>query len=212
MKNILLEEWSHTGETECFSTIVPDGCRDIILRQDPEGRSSIFISPLASGISNVKIAVGDWFHGFRLMPGTTIDESAFGTFMENNCSLNKLDKTWLEQFCFMKSSVHEALEGLKSDLGSIDTVSRHLGVSVRTLQRHIKSETGMSPKFWSSLVRARRCARMLEDHPSLTEVALLSGYSDQSHMTRELQRWFNCSPSSLQKGCLQAEINFSGYD
>ncbi|WP_284218295.1 helix-turn-helix domain-containing protein [Agaribacter marinus] len=212
MNNILLEEWMHTGERESFSMIVPDGCRDIILIQDIEGSSSCFISSLASSTYDVKITAGVQFHGFRLTPGTTINEASFRAFIENNPSLDKIDKTWLEHFCSMKSSVHEALEGVRSDLDSIGIISRNLGVSVRTLQRHIKSETGMSPQFWRSLVRARRCARTLEEQPSLAEAALRSGYSDQSHMTRELQRWFNCTPSALKSGCLQTEINFSGYD
>lgn len=212
MNNILLEEWTHIGERESCSIIVPDGCRDVILRQDIDGRSFCFISSLASTTYDVKITAGVQFHGFRLTPGTTINEASFRAFIESNPPPDKIDKKWLEYFCSMKSSVHEALEGLRSDLDSVDTISRNLGVSVRTLQRHLKSETGESPLFWRSLVRARRCARMLDDQLSLTETALQAGYSDQSHMTRELQRWFNCTPSALKNGCLQTEINFSGYD
>lgn len=98
------------------------------------------------------------------------------------------------------------------DAGLISSVSKKLGVSERTLQRHIKSETGKSPHFWRMLVRAKRCARILGGKYTLTDAVLLSGYSDQSHMTREIQRWFNCTPSALKNGSSQIEVHLLGYD
>ncbi len=212
LNTILLEEWGYRDLCDSTSIIVPDGCRDIIVKQNTNGYTSFFISPLSSCSYDVEITAGIQFQGFRLMPGTTINEASLMMFMQNNRSLNELDRVWLENFCLMKPSVYEALEGLRSDLESINAVSKNLGVSIRTLQRYIKSETGMSPYFWRSLVRARRCARTLGEKPTLTDAALSSGYSDQSHMTRELKQWFNCTPSALQNGNLQTEVHLSGYD
>lgn len=212
MNNILLEEWKYTGTSNSSSTVVPDGCRDIIISTDTQGQSSCIITSLDVSAYNTEITTGVQLHGFRLKPGTNIDETSFMAFVNESSSFDTIDENCLENFCFLKSSVNEALEGIRSELESIVAVSKNLGVSVRTLQRHIKSETGISPSFWRSLVRARRCARTLRDQPSLTEAALQSGYSDHAHMARELQRWFNCTPSALKKGCLQSEVNFSGYD
>lgn len=212
MNNILLEEWKYTDTDSASAVVVPDGCRDIILSTDTQGRSSCIITSLDLRAYNAKITAGVQLHGFRLQPGVNIDEASVMEFFNESHSFEAIDKPCIENFCSLKSSVSEALEGIRSDLESIDAVSKNLGVSVRTLQRHIKSETGISPSFWRSLVRARRCARTLVDQPSLTDAALQSGYSDHAHMARELQRWFNCTPSELKKGYLQAEVSLSGYD
>ncbi|WP_370980442.1 helix-turn-helix domain-containing protein [Agaribacterium sp. ZY112] len=210
MNNILLEAWSYKASQDSLSTIVADGCRDLIVKKNRDGSSHFFVSPLVLATYEISIKEGTSFQGLRLAPGVSINEQALEKLLYNPA--DKLSSGLVEDFCVLKPSVSEALAGLRSDLNSIELVSKNLGVSLRTLQRHIKLETGVAPSVWRSLARARRCARLLLKEPCLTSAALSSGYADQSHMSREMQRWFSCTPSALKSGCLKEEILSSGFD
>jgi AraC-like DNA-binding protein len=73
------------------------------------------------------------------------------------------------------------------------------GVSLRTIQRRMKSTVGLSPKRWDSLGRFERALlRIASGGEPLSDIALDSGYADQAHMTTELSRHAGCSPSRLR--------------
>ena len=209
---MILEEWLYSSECDSTAIVLPDGCCDVICQQDEQHRFSFSITSLDSCAYEVALSKGVSLRGFRLKPGAVVDEKSLAEFMAHEPEPSKLDSTWLDEFCTVKALVNEALEGLRSDLNGIGAVAKNLGVSVRTLQRHIRSETGKPPYFWMSLVRARRCARLLAGAADLTDAALASGYADQSHMTRELQRWFQCTPLAFKQGHCHNEIRLSGYD
>ncbi|MCG8312363.1 MAG: helix-turn-helix domain-containing protein [Pseudomonadales bacterium] len=160
----------------------------------------------------VNITSGKTLLGFRLEPGSTIDEKGIQKFAKATDSDELQRGHWISEFCHVKTPVKEALEGLRSELPNINAIAKHLGVSVRTLQRLVKQETGKSPHFWNSLVRARRCARLLCQQVPLVEAAYSSGYADHAHMTREMRRWFNTTPSSIRTELSMTEIHSSGYD
>jgi transcriptional regulator GlxA family with amidase domain len=70
-------------------------------------------------------------------------------------------------------------------------------VDLRTLQRRFRSEIGISPRMLQRLVRFRRAFRMLSGpRPmSLARAAVLAGYFDQSHMTRDFRRFAGSAPA-----------------
>lgn len=211
MINILKEEWHYKTHSNNTSVIVPDGCRDIVIRKDNTGRICVEHTPLAVSAYSVTLKKSTELFGFRLAPGTLVNEPLLTSFV--NCMNNNLDfSDHLEEFCSLNLSVSEALDGLNSGFQDISVIAKGLGVSVRTLQRYVKNNTGESPQFWISLVRARRCGRMLSKAVSLADCAIESHYSDQAHMTREIKRWFGCTPLSIQSGLLKSELLLSGYD
>lgn len=212
MEDIIKEKWAYRAENTGSVTIVPDGCRDIVIKQDYSGQLSTVVSPLAIGTYQVTVRKNTQMVGFRLTPGTTINELSLALIVQSTCFDNLQAGDYLETCCQLNTSVKESLDGLSSDLANINLIAKNLGVSMRTLQRHVKQQTGENPQFWRSLVRARRCARLLGQNTSLTESAFLTNYSDQAHMTREMQRWFSCTPLSLKKGWLQPELTLIGYD
>ncbi|MCG8313254.1 MAG: helix-turn-helix domain-containing protein [Pseudomonadales bacterium] len=212
LNNTVLEEWYYSAPVDSSAQIIPDGCRDIIIEQANTGAIRCFISPLADATYTATISQGTQLLGYRLQPGTSINEVGLQAFVDAVGNLQVIDADCLQSFCHSNASVNEALEGLRSELPGLTSVAKSLGVSVRTLQRHIKIETGKTPQFWMMLVRARRCARRLYQQVPFADAAYLSGYSDQAHMTREMRKWFACTPSSIREKRLLAEIHASGYD
>jgi AraC-like DNA-binding protein len=76
----------------------------------------------------------------------------------------------------------------------LDWVARRLGMSVRSLQRHLR-EDGMS--FAKALhgVIEQQAAYILNNRGiSITEIAYALGYSDPAHFARAFTHWFGESP------------------
>jgi AraC-like DNA-binding protein len=84
--------------------------------------------------------------------------------------------------------------------GSVEQLSARLGMSARQIQRRFGSSVGYGPKMFQSVLRFQRLLHMLgraSPPRNLAYVAADAGYSDQAHMTREVQRFSGKSPSTL---------------
>jgi AraC-like DNA-binding protein len=87
------------------------------------------------------------------------------------------------------------MEELRGGEPTLERVARRMGMSARTLQRRLQLERS---SFAEVLDRTRRHfadCYVRERTLSLTEVAYLLGFSEQSAFTRAFQRWYGVSPS-----------------
>jgi AraC-like DNA-binding protein len=78
-------------------------------------------------------------------------------------------------------------------------VAEALSLHPKALQRRLAQEG----ERFDSLIDSVRRERFLEllsqpTHPSLAQIALMVGYSEQSALTRSCQRWFGRSPSVMR--------------
>ncbi|GGK75878.1 AraC family transcriptional regulator [Planomonospora parontospora subsp. parontospora] len=71
---------------------------------------------------------------------------------------------------------------------SVGEVARDLGLSERQLHRRCVRAFGYGPKTLQRVVRFQRAVRLARRGAGLAEVALASGYADQSHMSNEVRR------------------------
>lgn len=84
--------------------------------------------------------------------------------------------------------------------GSVEEVARALNMSVRTLQRRL-IESGTTFRQASESVMARLAEGYLADPKvSVSEVAFLLGFSEQSAFTRAFRRWTGESPGRWRRG------------
>lgn len=193
-----LAEWHFHTVQESKSLVLPDGCRDFIVKQNPVSGQTYFISDLNVSSYSVISSPDTRMRGIRLRPGVQIDEDRLNRWL----STNRLEKMFLadqiDEFCYQSASLTEALDCIASEVSTVSCVAKQLGVSTRSLQRVVKRETGMTPAFWLALARARKTARALLDDNDLSSVAVDFGFADQSHMSREIKRWFNLTPMQLK--------------
>jgi len=61
-------------------------------------------------------------------------------------------------------------------------------MSSRTMQRHFHEVTGMSRKTLGKIRRAQDAVKMLQEGTATAEVAAEVGYTDQSHLTKDLKK------------------------
>jgi AraC-like DNA-binding protein len=92
----------------------------------------------------------------------------------------------------------EALGG-RLDVGSL---APWLGISQKHLIALFHDRVGVSPKLFARLVRHERALAAARAHPeqSWAEIALRSGYCDQSHLNREVRTFTGTTPAALNAG------------
>jgi AraC-like DNA-binding protein len=69
----------------------------------------------------------------------------------------------------------------------VGELARDIGWSSRTLQRQCTSVYGYGPATLRRILRFRRALRLLDDGLPYGDVAADAGYSDQSHLHREVR-------------------------
>jgi AraC-like DNA-binding protein len=81
----------------------------------------------------------------------------------------------------------------------IHTTAAALGMSVRTLQRHLTS-AGTTHESMVGQARFTTAAALLRNtDANILDIALDLGYSDHAHFTRAFRRWAGCSPQEFRR-------------
>jgi AraC-like DNA-binding protein len=192
---MLFTSWAHTSQTESFETVIPDGCRDILIVEQEGSRPSVVLTDWDYCARTVRLTPGKKLTGFRLRPGVTV----------NSRDIHHLEPTAdvVKQFVLSEADTNsvacELIEALSEGDRSIPVVARKIGVSARTLQRRFRTQGLPAPEFWCLLSRVRAAAGALSDKTPLADIANTFGFSDQSHMNREFARWFATTPAQMRR-------------
>jgi AraC-like DNA-binding protein len=97
-------------------------------------------------------------------------------------------------------SVRQAIETLScgDDYPAVGETAAFVGMSVRTLQRHLAA-AGVSHDTLVAQTRFAMAAAVLEDTDAkILDLALDLGYSDHANFTRAFRRWAGCSPRAYR--------------
>lgn len=205
--------WNHKVIDSNLSPIVPDGCRDLIVKYSPGQPTQFFISELMTTTKWINTFRDEEFYGVRLPPGRAINlELIKLTRVETPEDLVEL----ANEATLATDAVDEALKCLSESRSSSEAAA-NIGVSLRTLQRIIKKYTGETPEFWRSLARSRKAAKLILLGYPLLETAYHCYFSDQPHMSRELKRLFGVNPSYIRANSHNSshwvhQFNEKGYD
>ncbi|MGH1445406.1 MAG: helix-turn-helix domain-containing protein [Cognatishimia sp.] len=198
--SVILQKWQHVGAGGLSAPILPDGCRDLILRDVPGRRPVWELSVLQAEPLRASVTYGTRLTGFRLAPGAAVDEAILQDLSHDPL----VAEGEILSAVAGQTRAQECIDALQS-AASVTEAARSVGVAARSLQRVVVRETGFAPVFWQRLARARRAAVQV-DRP-LADVAADCGFSDQAHMSREFRRWFGVSPRMLRGSLdLRAQI------
>lgn len=141
-------------------------------------------------------------------------EAVFGNEVKNivDALANAKDfmamKTIADNFMFSllaKIKRPTALDGIipeiikSGGMIKIDKLVKAVHMSNRQFERAFKNRMGISPKFYSRLVRFGKAWLLKEDNPSLTwtEVAHECNYFDQMHFIRDFKEFANANPTEI---------------
>jgi AraC-like DNA-binding protein len=84
-------------------------------------------------------------------------------------------------------------------LVSVSLLEKSTGLGTRQIERKFIRDIGIGPKAFSRIVRFLSVIRQAKtaDRPDWSSVALLHGYSDQSHLVREFKEFSGVTPSAF---------------
>lgn len=84
---------------------------------------------------------------------------------------------------------------------SVEALSQDAGYSDRYLRQLFTQYVGHSPKSLASIIRVQKALRYLEKRPDvpLSQVALHFGFSDQSHMNRDFNRYLHLTSGTVRE-------------
>jgi len=95
------------------------------------------------------------------------------------------------------------LDRIKKEHGilSAGEISEQFNISTRSLERKFSDQIGMSPKEFLQITRLNYALGLIrkQQHFSLTRISYLSGYYDQSHFIRDVEKICGFSPGMLKK-------------
>ena len=83
----------------------------------------------------------------------------------------------------------------------VGDLAKQSGLSPRHLERLFQSETGLSLKMFSRIVRFNHAKRLIEKNPdiSLAQLTYETGYSDQAHFSKNFRELFDRSPAEFKR-------------
>jgi AraC-like DNA-binding protein len=114
---------------------------------------------------------------------------------EANCALGRLGN---ERRC--SARVREQLASESLNAPTMDGIARKLGMSSRTLRRHLEQEG----TAFQALVEEALCSRALrllgDPQSSVKEVAYALGFTTPSGFHRAFKRWTGSSPAEVRAG------------
>lgn len=79
---------------------------------------------------------------------------------------------------------------------SVEEVAEEFSISKRHLERGFKKEVGIPPKLYIRIVKFSTIFQVMQDDKPWVQVALQSGYFDQSHFIKNFQAFTGEDPSA----------------
>jgi AraC-like DNA-binding protein len=96
--------------------------------------------------------------------------------------------------------VWHSLGLIRRGIPSMDALSQHVNLSQRHIERLYQQQVGLSPKFYSRLLRIEAARKALKQpNDSLTGLGLSLGFYDQSHFIREFKAIVGMTPSAYME-------------
>lgn len=200
--------------------VIPDGCVEVVRAHD----GSVEIWGPAATTRRVVVHQDAVFDGLRVQPGAAstmlglpVSDVAGLVVTAQEIGLARLlegrDRTdWRARALALADDATQAwlsdpvallAPGLLGVAGSrIPAVAHSLGIGERQLRRRFRHSIGLTPATYRRLVRARHALRDLAaPHPgrrgSIADIAYRHGFTDQSHLTREVTALTGTTPAVL---------------
>ena len=96
-------------------------------------------------------------------------------------------------------TICELLHERLAEPPSLAELSAVTGLSQFALLRAFRAQTGLPPHAYLNQLRVRRARSLLDDGLPATEVAALTGFADQAHLTRHFKRVVGVPPGAYQR-------------
>ena len=101
----------------------------------------------------------------------------------------------------MIAAVQRHLQGASDQKLNLDDLACRFSLDKYQLIRHFKRQLGITPNGYLTLLRIEQAKGLLAQGHALVEVALETGFYDQSHFARCFRTHTGVTPRGYQKNC-----------
>lgn len=199
------------AERDSVFSVVPDGSWGLVIYRRPE-RTDVYLTGCTTRPISIPVGAGDQILSVSFKPSTYAPELPAASLLDKAVVLPFADRKsiWWNRQQRLELPSFESADDFVAALVRRGYLERNKAVdavlqgdvppmSRRTIQRHFLKTTGMTQNYWQQIQRAQRAAASLHTGKSLAEVAVESGYVDQSHMTRWLKHIIGRTPSEIAR-------------
>ncbi len=214
-----------TGVPANTNPVIPDGCVDILFDLNLPAQSECFVvgpmtKPMQDSKTNLfgvrfrpgKAAV--FFHSpIQEMTDQIFTLNDIGKLKTENISdhlanepcsdkrisfLDSIFKKVLLREPSLEKQIQYAISAIELSNGmmNIREITSNIGWSRQHFRRRFLKNTGLTPKFFSQVIRVNRIIQTYKAKRcnGLADLALIGGYFDQAHMTNEFKKITGISP------------------
>ena len=95
---------------------------------------------------------------------------------------------------------------------SINEICKNLGISQRQFSRQFSQIVGLSPKYFARVLQMNKALQALlsKDQNYLSDIAVQTGYYDESHLIHAIQHFFNLNTNELLNSEQETLFTFLG--
>ena len=202
--------WRTIDESDGVYLAAADACYDMIFTTMPDAAARVLLSGPATHPTDVPYRAGNRSVGIRFTRGTYFTHVDPGEMRNRTIALAMPDHATFElagaSWRFPSFTGADALvdefdrHGLLDHDPVVDAALHGAAaeISARSVQRHFRHATGLSPHRVEQIERARAAAARLRSGEAIARVAYELGYADQSHLTREVKRLTGYTPGQAQ--------------
>jgi len=212
--------WTRHGKADGPDCVLPDGCADVIFDVDhadgfvvgtmtaplviPEeasptmfgirfhtGRALLGIGVPLRELTDTRASLRDARSIAAGFAGRVADAPSFEARIEvvERMLLGSLSSTAADPF------IDAAVAHIACGSSSVDATAATLGVTRQHLARKFAGAVGVSPKMFARIARFRRVLRKVRSHDvDWADVAVATGYFDQSHLIADFRDFAGTSP------------------
>ncbi|MFK7934534.1 MAG: DUF6597 domain-containing transcriptional factor [Saprospiraceae bacterium] len=129
-----------------------------------------------------------------------------------------LEQFLIQRLANQRVSIHpiaqHAIQQIIQQRGLLDIgkLCQRLRISTRYLELIFREAVGLTPKFFSRLIQFQQTFRHLPQARSLTDLAYLSHYTDQSHFIRNCRQLTGLTPKKFFSTDYPLHDNFTQED
>ena len=87
------------------------------------------------------------------------------------------------------------------NLTPLETAYQRAPLSQRQLERQVKNQFGVTPKYFERIYRVKMAKQAIKDHPSMSfaDIAQACGFTDQPHFIKEFKAIMHITPAKYRK-------------
>jgi len=107
--------------------------------------------------------------------------------------------------------VREYLERHYTENVSLDAIVALSGMSAYHLIRVFRKDVGLPPHAYLGQVRVNHARRFLRTGVSIADVALMTGFTDQSHFTKHFKKMTGVTPGQYRKTAITYKTGSTSF-